>query len=135
MFLFCCFLLLLVFIFAWYLSLCFYPHLSKASWDGVTESSAEDNDESRDSIEIGKLLNYRWCVVRFSIYYILYDYFLFGMGNKLNLSVASNQFAIIIVHWIAISSSIFWNTFWKSYLSFSYFWPLMFLKIAKPSSQ
>ena len=49
-FLFCRFLLLAVSIFAWYLSLCLYPDLSKASWYGVTESlkifSVEDNYES-----------------------------------------------------------------------------------------
>ena len=60
MFLFRCFLLLAVFIFAWYLSLFLYPDLSKASWYGVTESliisSEEDNNESRDSIESGSCL-------------------------------------------------------------------------------
>ena len=60
MFLFRCFLLLAVFIFAWYLSLCLYPDLSKTSWYGVTESlkisSEEDNNESRDSIESGSCL-------------------------------------------------------------------------------
>ena len=54
-FLFRCFLLLAVSIFAWYLSLCLYPGLSKASWYGVTTSfkisSEEDNVESQDSIE------------------------------------------------------------------------------------
>ena len=54
-FLFRCFLLLAVSIFALYLSLCLYPDLSKASWYGITESlkisSEEDNDESRDSME------------------------------------------------------------------------------------
>ena len=57
---FLCFLLLAVSVFAWYLSLCLYPDLSKASWYGVTESlkisSEEDNDESRDSIESGSCL-------------------------------------------------------------------------------
>ena len=56
MFVFRCFLLLAVFIFAWYLRLCLYPDLSKASWYRVTESlmisSEEDNDESRDSVYI-----------------------------------------------------------------------------------
>ena len=60
MFLFRCLLLLVVFMFAWYLSLCLYPHLSKASWYGRIASlkiSAEtDNDESRDLIEIGSCL-------------------------------------------------------------------------------
>ena len=60
MFLFRCFLLLAVFIFAWYLSLCLYPDLPKASWYGVTESlkisSEEDNNESRHSIESGSCL-------------------------------------------------------------------------------
>ena len=55
MFLFCCFLLLDVFISVWYFSLYLYPDLSKASWYGVKESlkisSEEDNDESQDSIE------------------------------------------------------------------------------------
>ena len=37
-FLFCCFLLLAVSIFALYLSLCLYPDLSKASWYGITKS-------------------------------------------------------------------------------------------------
>ena len=59
-YLFRCFLLLAVSIFAWYLSLCLYPDLSKASWYGVTEllkiSSKEGNDESRDSIESGSCL-------------------------------------------------------------------------------
>ena len=59
-FLFRCFLLLAVSIFAWYLSLCLYPDLSKTSWYGVTESlkifSVEDNDKSRDSIENGSCL-------------------------------------------------------------------------------
>ena len=54
MFLFRCFLLLAVFIFAWCLSLCLYPDLSKASCCWVTESlkisSEEDNDESRDFV-------------------------------------------------------------------------------------
>ena len=47
MLLFCCFLLLAVFIFAWYLSLCLYPDLPKASWLGVTELlkiSSEEKD-------------------------------------------------------------------------------------------
>ena len=60
MFLFRCFLLLAVFTFAWYLSLCLNPDLSKASWYGVTESLKisyeEDNNESRDSIESGSCL-------------------------------------------------------------------------------
>ena len=60
MFLFRCFLLLVVFIFAWYLSLCLHPDLSRESWHGITaslkNSSEEDNDESRDSIEIGSCL-------------------------------------------------------------------------------
>ena len=60
MFLFRCFLLLAVSIFALYLSLCLYPDLSKASWYGITESlkisSKEDNDESRDWIESGSCL-------------------------------------------------------------------------------
>ena len=60
MFLFCCFLLLAVFIFAWYLSLCLYPDLFKASWYGVTESlkvsSEEGNDKSWDSVESGSCL-------------------------------------------------------------------------------
>ena len=60
MFLFRCFLLLVAFIFAWYLSLCLHPDLAQASWCGVTESfqisSVEDNDESRDSIETGRCL-------------------------------------------------------------------------------
>ena len=47
--------MLAVSVFAWYLSLCLCPDLSKASWYGVTESlkisSEEDNDESQDSIE------------------------------------------------------------------------------------
>ena len=59
-FLFCCFLLLTVSIFALYLSLCLYPDLSKASWYGITESlkisSEEDNDESRDLMESGSCL-------------------------------------------------------------------------------
>ena len=54
-FLFRCFLLLAVSIFALYLSLCLYPDLSKASWYGIAEllkiSSEEDNDESQDSME------------------------------------------------------------------------------------
>ena len=56
MFVFRCFLLLAVFIFAWYLRLCLYPDLSKASRYWVTESlmisSEEDNDESRDTVYI-----------------------------------------------------------------------------------
>ena len=60
MFLFRCSLLLAVFIIAWYLSLCLYPDLSKASWYGVTQtlkiSSEEDNNESRDSIESGSYM-------------------------------------------------------------------------------
>ena len=59
-FLFRCFLLLAVSIFALYLSLCLYPDLSKASWYGVTESlkisSEEDNDESRDLMQSGSCL-------------------------------------------------------------------------------
>ena len=59
-FLFRCFLLLTVSIFALYLSLCLYPDLSKASWYGITESlkiySEEDNGESRDSMESGSCL-------------------------------------------------------------------------------
>ena len=55
MLLFRCFLLLAVFLFAWYMSLCLYPDLSKASWYGLTESlkisSEEDNDENWDSVE------------------------------------------------------------------------------------
>ena len=54
MFLFHCFLLLVVFIFAWYLSLCLY--FSKASWYSITDSlnisSDEVNDESLDPTEI-----------------------------------------------------------------------------------
>ena len=42
------------------LELCFYPHLSKASWYEITESlkisSEEDTWESRDSIESGSSL-------------------------------------------------------------------------------
>ena len=57
MFLFRCFLLLAVSIFAWDLSLCLCPDLSKATLCGVTESlkfsSEEDNDESQNSIKIG----------------------------------------------------------------------------------
>ena len=60
LFLFRCFLLLAVSIFALYLSLCLYPDLSNASWYEITEllkiSSEEDNDESRDSIESGSFL-------------------------------------------------------------------------------
>ena len=60
MLVFLCFLLLVVFIFAWYLGLWLYPDFSKASCCGITESlkisSEEDNDESRDSIEIGSCL-------------------------------------------------------------------------------
>ena len=83
MFLFRCFLLLAVFTFAWYLSLCLYPDLSKASWYGVTESlnisSEEDNNESRDSIE-WKLLDDRWWMVRFSVYvFYLIIFFLVRM--------------------------------------------------------
>ena len=59
-FLFRCFLLLAVSIFALYLSLCLYPDLPKASWYGIKESlkisSEEDNDESRDSMESGSCL-------------------------------------------------------------------------------
>ena len=54
-FLFRCFLLLTVSIFALYLRLCLYPDLSKASWYGITESlkisSDEDNDEGQDLME------------------------------------------------------------------------------------
>ena len=66
-FLFRCFLLLTVFTFGWYLSLCLYPDLSKASSYGITESlkisSEEDNDECQDSIEIGScclIINGGW---------------------------------------------------------------------------
>ena len=56
MFLFHCFLLLAVFIFAWCLSLCLYPDFYETFLYGVTESlkisSEEDNDKSQDSIEI-----------------------------------------------------------------------------------
>ena len=59
-FIFRCFLLLAVSIFTLYLSLCLYPHLSKASWYEITESlkisSEEDTWESRDSIESGSSL-------------------------------------------------------------------------------
>ena len=79
-FLFRCFLLLAVSIFAWYLSLCLYPGLSKASWYRVTTSlkisSEENNVESRDSIASGSGLT----ITR----YILFNYFLFGKGDKLN---------------------------------------------------
>ena len=58
--LFGCFLLLAVSVFALYLSLCFYPDLSKTYWYGITESLKislkEDNDESRDSMESGSCL-------------------------------------------------------------------------------
>ena len=54
MFLFRYFLLLDLFIFAWYLSLCLYPDLSKASLYEVTQSlkifSEDDNNESRRKI-------------------------------------------------------------------------------------
>ena len=60
MFLFCFFLLLLIFTFAWYMSLRLYPNLSTASWYWVRKSlkisSEEDNLESRDLIEIGSCL-------------------------------------------------------------------------------
>ena len=60
MFLFRCLWLLLVFIFVWYLSLCLYLDLSKASWHQVKESlkisSEKNNDKSRDWIEIGSCL-------------------------------------------------------------------------------
>ena len=56
-FLFSCFWLLVVFLLAWYLSLCLPLNLSKASWYCVTESLKishnEDNDESWDSIDTG----------------------------------------------------------------------------------
>ena len=74
-FLFRCFLLLAVYIFALYLSLCLYPDLSKASWYGITESSKisseEDNYESRDSIENGSclMINGGWLDSMF-IYFI-----------------------------------------------------------------
>ena len=59
-FLFCCFFLLAVSIFALHLSLCFYPDLPKESWYEITESvkisSEEDNGESRDSLESGSCL-------------------------------------------------------------------------------
>ena len=71
MFLFRCFLLLTVLIFAWYLSLCLYPDLFKASWYGVTESlkisSDEGIDESWDLREQKSLAD-RWWVVRFNVY-------------------------------------------------------------------
>ena len=60
MLVFLCFLLLVVFIFAWYLGFWLYPDFSEASCYGITEllkiSSEEDNDESRDLIEIGSCL-------------------------------------------------------------------------------
>ena len=60
MFLFCFFLLLLIFTFAWDMSLRLYPNLSTASWYWVRKSlkisSEEDNLESRDLIEIGSCL-------------------------------------------------------------------------------
>ena len=71
MFLFRYFLLLDLFIFAWYLSVCLYPDLSKASLYEATESlkifSEDDNNESRDLKDNQKLPDYRWSVVRFSI--------------------------------------------------------------------
>ena len=55
-----CFLLLTVFIFALYLSLCLHPDLSKTSWHEITESLKisfeENNNESRDSMESGSCL-------------------------------------------------------------------------------
>ena len=59
-FFFRCFLLLAVFIFALYSSLCLYPDLSNSSWYGITESlkisSEEGNDESQDLMESGSCL-------------------------------------------------------------------------------
>ena len=77
----CCFLLLGVSIFTLYLSLCLYPDLSKASWDGTTKiSSEEDNVESRDLMESGSylMIDGGWLDSMF-IYFV---YFLFGKGNK-----------------------------------------------------
>ena len=58
--LFPCFLLLGVFLFAWYLSLCLYPDWCKMSLQGVTEplkiSSEQDNGENRDQLESGSCL-------------------------------------------------------------------------------
>ena len=48
MFLFCCFLLLAVFIFRWYFSLYLYPDLSKASWYGVAEPLTISSEELLD---------------------------------------------------------------------------------------
>ena len=84
MFLFCRLLLLAVFIFAWYLRLCLYPDLSKASWYGVTEflkiSSEENNDESQDSIKSRSclMIDSGWLDSKL-MYFIC---FLFGKGDK-----------------------------------------------------
>ena len=89
MFLFCCFLLVAVFIFAWYLSLCLHLDLSKISWYVVTDwlkiSSEEDNDESQDSIDNGTclMIDGEWLDSVF-MYFIFFDYFLFGTDDKLN---------------------------------------------------
>ena len=82
-FLFRCFLFLAVSIFALYLSLCLYSDLSKASWYGITESlkiSFEEDNESRDSIEIGTclMIDGGWLDSMF-MYFIC---FLFGKGDK-----------------------------------------------------
>ena len=86
MFLFRCFLLLAVFIFAWYLSLCLYPDLSKASWYGVTESlkisSEEDNNESRDSIESGSCLMIDGGWLDSVFMYFIWLFFFFGKDDK-----------------------------------------------------
>ena len=80
LFLFRCFLLLTISIFALYLSLCFYPDLSKASWYGVTESlnisSEEDNDESQDSIESGSclMIDGGWLDSMFMYFILLFSF-------------------------------------------------------------
>ena len=80
-FLFRCFLLLTVSIFALYLSLCLYPDLSKASWYGITEllkiSSDGNNDESQE------LIDSRSCLKLVST--IFYQIFIFSSNDRKNL--------------------------------------------------
>ena len=116
-----CFLLLAVSTFALYLSLCLYPDLSKASWYGITESlkisSEEDNDESWDSMESGSclMIDGGWLDSMF-IYFVWLFFFS----------------ARAITRIFKVESYI---NFWISFLTFSDFGPLLFLKIAKTSSQ
>ena len=88
MFLFSCFLLVVVFVFAWYLSLCLHPDLSNTSWYGVTDwlkIFSEEDNESQDSIDNGTclMIDGEWLDSVF-LYFVFFDYFLFGTDDKLN---------------------------------------------------